>query len=163
MMASIFLLSKDREKSLLGLIFTTIGCDMIFFNYFMQNTVVPALVMNFVPENGPILAFLTMSNPLSFSWAVEMWGYGFLGVGTWFGASFFRNSQTEKIAKYLFIVNGILSIVGALVTAYDLKWVLNIPGLISYGLWNVLYVVLIIYFYKVLVQRERDLTIKKGS
>ena len=160
MMASIFLISKDKGKPLLGLIFTTIGCAMIFFNYFLQNTVVPALVWNYVPENGPILAFLTMSNPLSFSWAVEMWGYGFLGVGTWFAASFFSISKLEKTAKILYIVNGILSVAGALVTAYDLRWVLNIPGLISYGLWNILYVVLIIYFYKVLIQRERNLKSK---
>jgi hypothetical protein len=30
-----------------------------------------------------LIGALTMANPSSLAWGLEMWGYGFLSVGTW--------------------------------------------------------------------------------
>jgi hypothetical protein len=151
---SIYILSKDKAKSLLGLIFTSIGCGLIFFNYLTQNTFIPALVKNYSNEFSSIVSVFTMSNPISLAWALEMWGYGFLGIGTWLVSGFFEKKSIEKTAKVLFIFNGIVSLAGAIWTAIDLEWVYKTPGLISYLLWNVLYILLAIFYFLVLQKRE---------
>jgi len=155
--AAIHTLSQNKGMTLLGLIFASIGCGVVFLNYLTQNTLIPALVRNYTPEFDPIISIFTMSNPLSFAWALEMWGYGFLGVGTWLVSGFFDNTSVGKSAKFIFIANGIVSIVGALWTSFDLPWVYRTSGLVSYVLWNILYILLAVFFYLVLRNRKRDL------
>lgn len=117
-------------------------------------TVIPALVKNFSTDNSFAINLLTMTNPHAITWAIEMWGYGFLGLGTWFVAGFFDNQGIEKTAKIIFILNVVLSIIGSFWTSFDLGWVLSIPGLISFGLWNVLYALLAITLFIVLKKRQ---------
>jgi len=62
----------------------------------------------------------------------------------------------EGTAKSVLILNGVLSVIGALWTAFDLGWVLSIPGLVAFGLWNVLYVVLAVVFLLVLRRRQSE-------
>lgn len=156
---SIYILSEDKSKPLLGLIFASIGCGLVFLNYLTQNTLIPALVKNYSIEYDSIIDILTMTNPLSMAWALEMWGYGLLGVGTWLVSGFFAKTSTEKIAKYLFVVNGVVSVIGALWTSFNLEWVYETEGLISYLLWNILYILLAIYFSKVMRNRKRKLAL----
>lgn len=97
-----------------------------------------------------------MGNPFSFAWAAEMWGYGFIGLATWFVSPFFRKGGIEMAAKVLFILNGILSISGALYTSADPGWVLTTAGYVSFGLWNILYLLMAMITIKVLNLRKND-------
>ena len=129
---------QDRLHTLLAVIFTTVFAALISLNYIFQTTFVPALV----GTRDPLSAAFTMANPRSLGWALEMWGYGMLGVGTWFAARAFHGSKLERVTGVLFMLNGILSIITALWTAIDIGWVLTVPGLIGFVIWNLLILVM---------------------
>jgi len=156
MLVSICLLSKKRATTLTALIFMTIGAAFVIFNYVTQTTLIPAIVDAYTSELGPALTTLSMSNPSSLPWALEMWGYGLMGLGTWLAAGFFSASRLERIAKGLFVVNGVVSVFGALVASIDLGGVFSTAGLVGYGLWNVLYLALAVTFYRVLQNRRHE-------
>ena len=147
MLVSVRLLSQKRATALTALIFMSIGAAFAIFNYVTQTTFIPALVDSYTSELGPLIAILSMSNPNSLSWAVEMWGYGFIGLGTWLAAGFFGPSRLERTARFLFILNGVLSVFGALIVSVKLGGVFSVAGLIGYGIWNVLYLALAVTFY----------------
>jgi hypothetical protein len=155
MLVSVYLLSKKRATALTALIFMSIGAAFVIFNYVTQTTFIPAVVKTYTAELGSVLTTLSMSNPSSLPWALEMWGYGLIGLGTWLAAGFFGTSRLERIAKALFILNGIVSVFGAVIASIDLAGVFSIAGLIGYGVWNVLYLALAITFYRVLQNRRR--------
>lgn len=156
MLVSVYLLSKKRATALTALIFMSIGVAFVIFNYVTQTTFIPAVVKTYTAELGSVLTTLSMSNPSSLPWALEMWGYGLIGLGTWLAAGFFGTSRLEKIAKALFILNGIVSVFGAVIASIDLAGVFSIAGLIGYGVWNVLYLALAITFYRVLQKRRHE-------
>ena len=125
---------------------------LVFLNYVIQTTFVPSLVHD--PEaNGPLLSALTMSNPSSLGWGLEMWGYGLLGVATWLVAPVFQGSRLERATYFAFVANGPLSIVPAFLTALRPRWVLTASGLLSFALWNLLVVVMSVL--SLLVFRKR--------
>ena len=154
MLVSILLLSQKRAAALIALIFMSIGAAFAFFNYVAQTTFIPTIVNNYSTELNSIISILSMSNPIALTWAIEMWAYGFMGVGTWLAAGFFGSDPLERTARVLFILNGIVSVLGALAVAVDLSGVFSTAGLIGYGAWNVLFLVLAIVFYRVLNQRR---------
>jgi hypothetical protein len=156
MLVSVYLLSKKRATALTALIFMSIGAAFVIFNYVTQTTFIPAVVKTYTAELGSVLTTLSMSNPSSLPWALEMWGYGLIGLGTWLAAGFFGTSRLEKIAQALFILNGIVSVFGAVIASIDLAGVFSIAGLIGYGVWNVLYLALAITFYRVLQKRRHE-------
>ena len=92
------------------------------------------------------------------TWAIEMWGYGFLGLGTWLTAGFFFDQGIERLTKFLFILNGVLSVIGAIWTSFDLRWVLSVAGLIAFGIWNLLYLVLALAFFLTLKGRQTEVS-----
>jgi len=154
MLVSICALSKGRPASLAALVFMATGTTLIFLNYLTQTTFIPAIVGGYTPESGPVIGAFSMSNAASLAWAIEMWGYGFMGLGTWLAAGFFGAGRLERAARILFILNGVASVFGALIVSFDLEGVFSIPGLIGYGLWNVLYVALAVVFHRVLQRRR---------
>lgn len=121
----------------LGLVASALGATLVFFNYVLQTTFVPALVRGGAPSADGILSFLTMANPASLAWALEMWGYGFLGLGLWLTAAVLDRDGLERMARWGFVGNGVISLVGTLVTVVQLEWVLTTPGMVSYIAWNV--------------------------
>ena len=153
-LATIFLLSKAKLYPLLGLTFGIVGAAVVSLNYIIQTTFIPSVVANYTTAHAVILEAFSMGNPTSFAWAIEMWGYGFIGLATWCAAAFFRNKGIEKATKILFILNCIASIAGALYTALNLGWVLTPPGYIAFGVWNLLYFVLAIMTIRVFVVRK---------
>jgi hypothetical protein len=98
-----------------------------------------------------------MANPRSLAWAIEMWAYGFIGLGTWLAANSFGGNRLERFARFLFISNGAISILGALAISVDLSGVFSVVGLVGYGVWNVLYGALAVVFYLV-IRKRRSLT-----
>lgn len=154
MLVSIYRLSRKRAAALAALIFMSIGATFAFFNYVVQISFIPAIVNNYAAELNPVISIFSMSNPIALTWAIEMWAYGFMGLGTWLAAGFFGASRLERTARVLFILNGVVSVLGALAIAVDLSGVFSTAGLIGYGAWNVLYLALAIVFYRVL-QKQR--------
>lgn len=157
MISVLYVLNNKDLRSLLAVIFTSIACGLISFNYFTQAAYIPAVVRNYESSLAPVINIFSVTNPISIFWAIEMWGYGFLGLGTLFVAGFFMNQGIEKITKILFWVNGFISMVGALYTSINLEWVLSTAGLISYALWNLLYIILAIYFLMTMFRRLKTL------
>jgi hypothetical protein len=128
----------QQALSTAALLFAAVFAALIFFNYVVQTAFVPALATDYVPANGPLLAALSMANPKSLAWALEMWGWGFLGLATWLIAPVFRGSGLARGARWAFMANGPISIAGAAVTAIRPGWVMTTAGLIAFGLWNLL-------------------------
>lgn len=156
MLVSVYLLSQKRAAALAALIFMSMGAAFALFNYVTQATFIPAIVNNYSSDFDPIISIFSMSNPIALSWALEMCGYGFMGLGTWLAAVFFGASPLERTARVLFILNGVVRVLGALAIAIDLSGVFFIFGLIGYGAWNVLHLVLAVVFYRVLQSRRNE-------
>lgn len=158
LMAALHQLAEEQQKTqtLIGVAFTAIFATLIFFNYVNQTTFVPALVQNYRPEYDPAIATFSLANPLSLCWAIEMWGYAFLGVATWLAAPVFNRNRLERSTALLMIANGVVSLVGGMVTAWNLGWVLSTPGMVSYALWNVLVLALSILIILSLRRRQKE-------
>ena len=87
-----------------------------------------------------------MANTFSLSWAIEMWGYAFLGLSTALSAAYYKN-RSNLIAA-LMILNGVLSICGALFTIVNANWVMTKAGFTSYFGWNILMVIILTLIYR---------------
>jgi hypothetical protein len=147
--AAIYHVADDNKRpaAMVSVMATAAFATLIFFNYICQTTFVPALATTYQPEYDAIISAFSLANPLSLSWAIEMWGYALLGLATWFSAAIFNQNRLERAAALFMILNGIISIIGAIVTSFDLGWVLTIPGVVSYAGWNVLVFVMAILIY----------------
>ena len=128
---------------------------LIFLNYVIQTTFVPVLARSGTPADLDLLAMLTMSNPRSLGWGLEMWGYALLGIATWLSAAVFRGSPVERAAKWSFVANGPVSLAGGLWTALDPGWELTVAGGIAFGLWNLLVVVMAVLSLLAFRRRHR--------
>jgi hypothetical protein len=151
LIASLHAVAEERHRALTGaaLAFVAAFAALVFLNYVIQTTFVPALVSAYTEPDGAILSAFTMSNPRSLGWGLEMWGYGLLGVATWLVAPVFRGSKLERAASWAFVANGPASIVPAVWTALDPGWELTAPGLVSFAVWNLLVVVMAILAFLV--------------
>ena len=159
MLVSVDLLSRNRATALTALVFMSIGGALAIANYVLQTTFIPAVVDAYTPELALLITTFSMANPTSLVWALEMWAYAFMGLGTWLAAGLFGASPLERTAKALFILNGVTSILGALIISIDLSGVFSVAGLLGYGIWNIIYLALAVVFYRVLArQRARETT-----
>jgi hypothetical protein len=113
---------------------------MILLNYTLQTTVVPALAAADVSDWSDVISGLTMSNPRSLGWALEMWGYAVLGVATLLVAPVFSGSTLESVTRSLFTANAPVSVAGGFATALWPGWVMTAVGFVAFGLWNLLVV-----------------------
>jgi hypothetical protein len=139
-------LPLDKMHVLLSVIWTTIFAAFVFFNYICQIAFIHHLATDYKPDNDTAISTLSMANPASLSWTVEMWGYAILGVSTWLLSAYYRNKN--RTIHFLLTANGIVSILSAGFFVYDGKWLLTIIGLASYFLWNMLMIVLLILIYR---------------
>lgn len=156
LVAALYQLAEERQKAnaMSAVIFTAAFATLIFFNYVNQTTFIPALVKDYQPAYDPAISTFSLANPRSLCWAIEMWGYALLGVATWLLAPIFHRNRIEKIAAGLMIANGVVSIVGGFVTAWNLGWVLTTPGVVSYVGWNILVLALSIFVTLSLRKRQ---------
>jgi len=132
--------ASERFFGNAAIILITIYAVMIGINYTMQLAFVPILVH----EGSELTGYITMANPNSIGWILEMYGYAFLGLALWSLSCLFKGSQGKMFTRYLLIVNGVISILGAIVASLDMNWVLSHAGLISYVIWNILILVILI-------------------
>jgi hypothetical protein len=140
--------SDDVNKFhlLVALGWTIVFCTLISFNYICQTTFVHNLALHYKSEYDFAISTFSMSNPMSFCWANEMWGYAFLGIATWLMAGYYRDKN--NFIRGLLITNGIVSLSSALWTIIDVSWVMTTAGLICYFAWNVLMIVMMIMIYR---------------
>jgi hypothetical protein len=136
----------DRLHILLSLIWTTIFAALVFFNYICQVSFIHHLATNYKIEYDTAISTLSMANPNSLSWSIEMWGYAILGVATWLLSAFYRDKN--KLIYVLLIGNGIVSVLSAVLFTVNGAWLLTTAGLISYFLWNLLMMLLLILIYR---------------
>jgi hypothetical protein len=134
--ASCHALARDeqRARTSAALVFTGIYAALVFTNYTIQIGYIPRIVH----ERPPFLASLTMTNPSSFAWFLEMFGYAAMGVATWLLARGFGGSRRGDAIRSLLVANGVLSVVGAACTALFDGWVFSTAGLVSFAAWNTL-------------------------
>jgi hypothetical protein len=119
--------------ALLGLVFTAVFCSLIAFNYIAQTALVPAAVKR---VDAATIQVLSMASPSSICWSIEMFGYGFLGLASLCAAPTFRGRGISRATRMLLLANGVVSVVGAVLTAYDPGWVLTTAGLWAFAAWN---------------------------
>lgn len=128
----------------INVVFTAI----VFLNYIIQTTYVPYLASTNAPEAQNILVAFTMSNPGSFAWALEMYGWGGIGLSFILMAFIFRKGRYEPTLKWLFWINGISSVASALATSVNMEWLFSPVGFAALIVWNVLVFVIDIYLLK---------------
>jgi len=134
---------SQRVPALLAVMFVTVFAVLIGFNYTLQIAWVPVLA----GEKQEALRLVTMSNPRSLAWVLEMFGYGFLGLSTWCISMVFWGSKRMNVIRYLLIANGVVSIAGAMITTGGVSWLFETSGIISYVLWNLLILVTMVLIY----------------
>jgi len=148
---------NDQQKPLevMGLTLGVIFGSLISLNYIIQVAYIP----NALDQNEVILSLVAMANPKSLAWAIEMFGYGILGLATIVVAPLFSNRGLQRIIKWLLVFNGVTSIGGAVAVAFDLSGVLSAPALIGYYMWNALIVIIMLL---VITQFRFGKTSKQG-
>ena len=139
---SLRLVAPDRLSGRMASVSAFAGAfgAMVLTNYAIQTTFIPSLLSGADPNDLPLVGAMTMANPRSFGWALEMWGYAVLGTATWLVAPAFAGSALERAVGWMFVVNGPVSVAGGLATALRPGWVLTTPGLLAFALWNLLVV-----------------------
>lgn len=139
-------IKKIKFQLLLAFGWTVVFCTLISFNYICQTTFVHNMALHYIPENNFAISAFSMSNPLSFCWANEMWGYGILGIVTMLISPYYKESS--RMIYWLCILNGVGSLASTAWTIINVNWVMTTAGLIAYFSWNVLMIVLIVLIYK---------------
>ncbi len=129
-----------RAGALLSFAFATVFASVISLNYVAQTAIVPTAVHRNDITGAITITLLTMANPSSVGWALEMFGYGFLGLASLCAAPAFRQTRADRVVSALLVANAITSVAGAVATAVRAQWVLTAVGLWSYLGWNVLVV-----------------------
>jgi hypothetical protein len=114
------------------MVWTSVYASVVFTNYAIQIGYVPR-ILDLEPQH---VSALTMANPRSFAWFLEMFGYAALGVATWLVAPLF-GSGTSAVRRLLEL-NGIVSVLGAACTALVDGFVFTAAGLASFVAWNAL-------------------------
>lgn len=141
--------------ALSGLVINVVFTTVVFLNYIIQTTYIPYLANNNPPETATILTVFTMANPGSFAWALEMYGWGGIGLSFILMAFIFNHGKLAKTLKILFLANGICSVASALMTSFDMKWLFSPAGLTALVVWNVLVFVIDIFLLKFLCQKNK--------
>jgi MFS family permease len=140
--ASLLNSGRDQQRPIeaMGLILSAVFGSLVSLNYIIQVAYIP----NALEQNEAILSFVAMANPQSLTWALEMFGWGILGLATLVVAPLFSGRGLQRVIKWLLIFNGVASVGGAVAVTFDLSEVMSSPALIGYYLWNALIVVIMI-------------------
>jgi hypothetical protein len=141
LIASVHQLAEPRLKAMTAsaCIFAAVFAALISLNYVVQTTFVPDLARHDRDSAAAALVpALSMSNPRSLAWGIEMWGYAFLGVATWLAAPIFRRTPLERGVALTFATNGVIGVAGAAWTVARPGWVMTPAGMAAFGAWNIL-------------------------
>ena len=120
--------------------FAAVSAALIYFNYVLQLAFIPLSLQ----ESPSIVAVMTMANPNSLGWALEMFGYAVLGIGTAFIAPLFHRSKRQRMIGRLLVLNCLVSVLGAALMPFVPGWVLSPAGMVLGAAWNVLVVAIMV-------------------
>lgn len=153
----LYTISCNERKlwALSALIINVVFTSIVFINYIIQTTYIPYLAVNNPVEAAYVLPILTMANPGSFAWALEMYGWGGIGLSFIFMAFIFDKGKYEKLLKVLFIVNGVSSCLSALMTSINMNWLFSSSGFAALIIWNVLVIIIDIFLLKYFSLKEK--------
>jgi hypothetical protein len=136
----------DKMHIFLSVVWTTIFATLIFFNYICQTAFIHHLATHYQSSYKTAIEMLSMANPNSLTWAIEMWSYAILGVATWLLSAYYR--KKNKLIYSLLIANGVISVSSAVLFIINGSWLLTTIGLVGYIFWNLLMIVLLFLIYK---------------
>lgn len=142
-----------RPFTLLGVVFAAVFAALIAFNYIAQTALVPAAVAR---GDGALVALFSMNSPTAICWAIEMFGYGFLGVASLCALPALPGPGLERVSRILLALNGVISVLGAALTARDARWVLTPAGLVAFLAWNVVILAMVLALVLTLRGRARS-------
>ncbi|MFC2123421.1 hypothetical protein ACFLU5_01315 [Bacteroidota bacterium] len=131
---------QNRIHAPLAMICLAIYGGLVSLNYSIQTIYVPAAIHK--PNN--VIEALTMANPTSVGWTLEMFAYAFLGVAYWLLSIAFSGYGVGRAIKSLLIFNGIISIAGVIIPAINPELLLSSEGILGYVFWNILIVIIMI-------------------
>jgi len=131
----------------------TVGAAILCINYLIQGVWVPSLVK----QGSDLVGALVSTNPGSLFWALELFGYGIMGLAMWLAAPLFPGPGIDRPIRWALVVNGAGSLLAALAAVFDPRWVLGPLGLAAGLFWNLL----IIALAGLLFRRARPLTAVK--
>lgn len=128
---------EQRPLEIAGAAFTGVFAALVFFNYVLQTAFVPQAL----DSSEAILAMATMANPRSLGWALELYGYGVLGVATGFAAPLFEGRGGQGAIRILLAVNCVVSVAAAAMVPILPGWALTPGGMAAAAIWNLLILV----------------------
>lgn len=105
--------------------------NLCFFSRVSLLESVSAITAN-IPE-------FTMANPGSFAWALEMYGWGGIGLSYLMMAGIFQKRSAQR---FLFLLNGISIIASALMTSFNMNWLFSPAGFAALITWNLLVLII---------------------
>jgi hypothetical protein len=126
-----------RIRTSAAMVCTAVYATLVCTNYTLQMAFVPRIMST----NDALAGMLTMANPSSFSWFLEMFGYAAIGVATWLVSPLFAGSRRADAIRLLLIGNGVVSVIGAICTAVVERWVFSRLGMLAFAGWNILIVI----------------------
>lgn len=149
--------AAQRTRTTVALLFAGAFGALILLNYVVQVAFVPLLCRPWSHENASILAALTMSNPRSLGWGLEMSGYGLLGISTWLCAPVLSDgSSLSRAAAWCFATNGPVSVASAIAAVVARDWLLQPSGLWAFGVWNALVVAMGVLTFSTVVSKAKN-------
>lgn len=119
--------------SLIGAAFAAVYAAIVGLNYFAQLTVIRWQLLR-----GEVagLSMLVMGNPASFFWALEVLGYGFMGMAGVFSALALPKGRLERWVRGLFIASALMELPGTVIYVVTAN-AFHPLILASLGLWGV--------------------------
>lgn len=116
MMTAIFYYASDEKKiwAHLGVLFSVVYAAMVLFVYYLQLVVVGTKSLQASSEI--LKPFVYMPGTPIF--AIDILGYGFMALSTFFAAFVFDGGKIEIWIKRLFILHGVIGITSLLVPAF---------------------------------------------
>ncbi len=131
---------RVRPLEVAAIAFTGIFASLVFTNYVLQTAFIP----QWVPLRDPVVGIVTMANPRSLGWSLEMYGYALLGIATAFVAPLFDNHGRQRGIKSLLWANCVVSVASAVLLPVVPGWVLTTGGMVAGALWNLLVAILMV-------------------
>lgn len=129
---------RHRGVANAGMLFTGVGLAFASANYVAQIAYLP-----FAMRHDPTLvSAVAMANPRAMTWGLEMFAYGWIGVGLWLVAPAFPGGGTRRTIRVLLAFNGVASVISAAMMGVVDAWVLTPFGIVAFLLWNALVVAL---------------------
>ena len=137
---ALYFLTEKNKKIIAfsGLAINIIFSGIVILNYIIQTTWIPYLAFNNPAETKFLIAAFTMSNPGSLAWALEMYGWGGIGLSFIFMSFTFESEGNQRILRTLFLINGITSVGSAILTSVDMNWIFSPAGFGALITWNTL-------------------------